>query len=176
MSKSDTFFGVALGALVVGATLAVQKVLDDPAACQRIRAGAEKTCRAVGEKVKEGCDILGEKINAGYAAAKEKANTAKETVRQKASEGYATVCDKVGDGYAIVREKAEEAGAGIRSAVDESVAARKIKKKISDIRRAAEPTEEYFREEMEEIKKEARTKTEENVGDDAEPAADNDTE
>ncbi len=145
MSKSDTFFGVALGALVVGATLTVQKVLSDPEAAEKLRRNAEKACHTVGEKVKEGCDILGKKLNEGYAAVREKAAVAGETVREKA-----------GEGYAIVREKAEEAGASIRSAVDESAAARKIKKKISDIRRAAEPAEEYLRDEMQAMKKEEK--------------------
>lgn len=160
MSKSDTLFGVALGALIVGATLTVEKIMNDPEKAECLRAKAEKTCRAVGDKVKEGCDLLGKKLAEGGAVVREKASAATDTVREKASEkynavrgkakeGYDAVREKAKEGYAAVRERVEETGDHIRSTIEESAAARKIKKKIGEIRRAAEPVEEYFRDEME---------------------------
>ena len=83
-----------------------------------------QTAQAVRKKVKD-----------GYTKAKE-----------KIGQGYAVVRDKVQEGYTIAREKASEAGENIRETVENAPAVQKIKKKVKDIRRAAEPSETYFAE------------------------------
>ncbi len=73
------------------------------------------------------------KVKAGYAQ-----------VKSKVGEGYSFVKDKVQEGYAAAREKAGEAGESIRQRVDNDPTVQRIRKKVKDIRRAAEPAETYF--------------------------------
>ena len=73
------------------------------------------------------------KVKAGYAQ-----------VKGKVGEGYAFVKDKVQEGYTVAREKAGEAGESIRQRVDNDPTVQRIRKKVKDIRRAAEPAETYF--------------------------------
>ena len=124
MSQKDTLFGVVVGATIVGATLAIKDLIDDPEKSAALRA----------------------KIDAGY-----------RTVRAKVGEGVAAACAKVGevgtavrakvaDGYTTVREKASEAGEAIREKVENNGAVKKIKQKVEDIRRVADPASPYFRE------------------------------
>ena len=80
------------------------------------------------------------------AAVRAKVKGGYEKVKSKVGEGYSFVRDKVQDGYTAAREKAGEAGETIRTAVENAPAVQKIKKKVKDIRRAAEPAETYFAE------------------------------
>ena len=73
------------------------------------------------------------KVKAGYAQ-----------VKSKVGEGYSFVKDKVQEGYTVAREKAGEAGESIRQRVDNDPTVQRIRKKVKDIRRAAEPAETYF--------------------------------
>lgn len=75
------------------------------------------------------------KINRGY-----------QQVKSKVGEGYSLVREKVQDGYAVAKVKAGEAGDNIRHAVENDPTVKKIKKKVKDIRRAAQPPETYFAE------------------------------
>lgn len=128
MSKMDTLFGVVVGAAIVGATLAIKDVIDDP----------EKSA------------ALREKINAGYRCARAKVGEGVATACAKVGEVGSAVRTKVTDGYAAAREKANEAGEVIREKVENNETVKKIKKKVEDIRRAADPASPYFREDEEE--------------------------
>ena len=168
--NNSGLFGVALGALIVGTTLALRDFFEDPKNREAVRAtvkgGYDKVKEGVGKgyataktKVAEGYATAKTKVAEGYATAKTKAAegyaVAKEKVaegyaiaKEKATEGYAAAREKVQSGVATVREKAEIKGREIRTAVEESPAVKKIKEKVEDIRRAtADPVEEYFREE-----------------------------
>ncbi|MBO5646090.1 MAG: hypothetical protein J6S59_03120 [Clostridia bacterium] len=73
------------------------------------------------------------KIKSGY-----------QQIKSKVGEGYSFVKNKVQDGYTVAREKANAAGENIRYAVENDATVQKIRKKVQDIRRAAEPAEAYF--------------------------------
>ena len=128
MSQYSTLLGVIVGAAVVGATLAAKDIMDDPEKAAAVKEKLNSGYRKVCEKVGEGCAAVRGKVAEGYGIAKE-----------KAAEGYATAKEKVAEGYAAAKEK-----------VASSEPVRRIKKKVDDIRRAAEPASPYFREEEEE--------------------------
>ena len=150
MSQYSTLLGVIVGAAVVGATLAVKDIMDDPekagAVKEKLNDGYRKLCNKVGE----GCAAVRGKVAEGYAIAKEKAAEGYAAAKQKATEGYAAAKEKAVEGYAAVKEKAVETGETIRDKVNASEPVRRIKQKVEDIRRAAEPASPYFREEKEE--------------------------
>jgi hypothetical protein len=66
----------------------------------------------------------------------------------------------VQDGYAVAREKVGEASESVRSTVENTPAVQRIKKKVKDIRRAAEPAETYF---ADAVQAEEARKAEENT-------------
>ncbi|MBQ8174395.1 MAG: hypothetical protein IJ009_03235 [Clostridia bacterium] len=135
MSQYSTLLGVIVGAAVVGATLAAKEIMDDPEKSAAVKEKLNNGYRKICTKVGQGCAAVRGKVAEGYAIAKE-----------KATEGYNTAKEKMADGYNTVKEKAAEA----RDKVENSEPVRKIKKKVEDIRRAAEPASPYFREEEEE--------------------------
>lgn len=140
MSQYSTLLGVIVGAAVVGATLAAKDIMDDPEKAAAVKEKLNNGYRKVCEKVGEGCAAVRGKMAEGYAVVKEKAAEGYATAKEKAAEGYATAKEKVAEGYAAAKEK-----------VASSEPVRRIKKKVDDIRRAAEPASPYFREEKEEI-------------------------
>ena len=136
MSQYSTLLGVIVGAAVVGVTLAAKEVMDDPEKSAALKEKLNNGYRKVCGKVGEGYAAVRGKVAEGYAIAKE-----------KAAEGYGVAKEKVAEGYATVKEKA----AAARDKVAESEPVRKIKKKVEDIRRTAEPAAPYFREEEEDF-------------------------
>lgn len=156
--NNNGLFGVALGALIVGATLALHDFFEDPknrdavrrtvkGGYDKVKGSVEKGYATAKTKVGEGYAIAKTKVSEGYAAAKTKVNEGYAAAKEKASEGYAIAKEKVQSGIATVRERAEETGRDIRTAVEGSPAVKKIKETVEDIRRAtADPIEEYFRE------------------------------
>ena len=133
MSQNSTLFGVILGAALVGTTLIVRDALEDP-----------ETAAAVRAKVKSGYGQIKAKVGEGYAFVREKVQDGYAVTRDKVQEGYAVAREKVQDGYAMAREKASEAGENLRTAAENAPAVQMIKKKVKDIRRAAEPSATYF--------------------------------
>ncbi len=127
MSQKDTLFGLIAGAAIVGATLAIKDVIDDPEKSAAVRAKINAGCRKIKAKVDEGVAIAATKVG----------------------EVSANVRAKVSEGYADLREKAGEAGETIRAKVENARPVQKIKKTVEDIRRKAEPASPYFREEEE---------------------------
>lgn len=127
MSQKDTLFGVIVGATIVGATLAIKDVIDDPEKSAAVRARINAGCRKIKAKVDEGVAVACTKVG----------------------EVSANIRAKVADGYTAVREKAGEAGETIRAKVDGPV--QKIKQTVEDIRRKAEPASPYFREEDDQL-------------------------
>lgn len=81
MSRMDTFFGAALGAAIVGATLLVREVMEDTekrtAIRQRVAAGAKK----VGDKAGEVYGVARRKVAEVGTAVRERAEKS-ETVRR----------------------------------------------------------------------------------------------
>ena len=156
--NNSGLFGVALGALIVGTTLALRDIFEDPKnreaartaiknGYDKVKGGVQKGYAVVKEKATDGYTVAKAKIGEGYATVKTKAGEGYAAVKEKATEGYATAKEKVQGGLTAVREKAGEKGRDIRTAVEESGAVKKIKEKVEDIRRAtADPIEEYFRE------------------------------
>ena len=137
--NNNGLLGVALGALIVGTTLALRDFLEDP----KNREAVRRTVSAGYTKVKNG-------VQQGYTTARSRVEAGVATARTKVSEGVATAKAKVSEGVATVREKAEETGRDIRAAVESAPAVKKIRKTVEDIRRAAaDPVEQYFREDEE---------------------------
>lgn len=135
MGQHGTLFGVILGAVIVGATLTIKDALDDPETAANVR-----------RKVAEGCQTVKTKICEGGAA-----------LREKMEEGGSTLRGKVEAGSHIVREKAEEAGKTILDAVENTGAVKQVKKKVENIRRAAEPAASYLREDGEQERADSET-------------------
>jgi hypothetical protein len=158
--NNNGLIGVALGALIVGTTLALRDIFEDPKnreaartviknGYDKVKGGVQKGYATAKAKIGEGYAVAKTKAQEGYAVAKTKVGEGYAAVKEKATEGYATAKEKVQGGFAAVREKAEEKGRDIRTAVEESGAVKKIKEKVEDIRRAtADPIEEYFREDL----------------------------
>lgn len=147
MSQYSTLLGVIVGAAVVGVTLAAKEVMDDPEKSAALKEKLNNGYRKVCGKVGEGYAAVRGKVAEGYAIAKEKAAEGYGVAKEKVAEGYNTAKEKVAEGYATVKEKA----AAARDKVAESEPVRKIKKKVEDIRRTAEPAAPYFREEEEDF-------------------------
>ena len=141
--NNSGLFGVALGALIVGTTLALRDFFEAP----KNREAVRRTASAIGTKVKSG-------VSAGIATAKTKVEAGVATAKPKVEEGIATAKTKVGEGIATVKTKVEEGVAVAKSKVEEGIAAveatpavKKIRETVEDIRRAAaDPAEQYFRE------------------------------
>ena len=73
MSKTDTLFGAALGAAIVGATLVVREVMEDPEKRSAIR-----------ERVRTGAKKVGDKAGEVYGVARRKASEVGTAVRDRA--------------------------------------------------------------------------------------------
>lgn len=145
--NNNGLFGVALGALIVGATLALHDFFEDPKNREAVRRTVKGGYEKVKGSVEKGYATAKTKVGEGYAIAKTKVSEGYAAAKDKASEGYAIAKEKVQSGIATVRERAEETGRDIRTAVEGSPAVKKIKETVEDIRRAtADPIEEYFRE------------------------------
>lgn len=158
--NNNGLIGVALGALIVGTTLALRDIFEDPKnreavrttiknGYDKVKGGVQKGYATAKTKIGEGYAVAKTKIGEGYAVAKTKVGEGYAVVKDKATEGYTVAREKVQGGIAAVREKAEETGKDIAAAVENNEAVKKIKEKVEDIRRAtADPIEEYFREDL----------------------------
>lgn len=81
MSKTDTLFGAALGAAIVGATLVVREVLEDSEKRAAVRERVSRGARRVGEKAGEVCGIARRKASEVGTAVRERAEK-NEAVRR----------------------------------------------------------------------------------------------
>lgn len=83
MSQKGTLFGVALGALIVGATLTIHKALDDPDTAAEMKVSLQKKCAAVREKVGCASAAVCGKVSAGCVAVREKAEEAGRIIHDR---------------------------------------------------------------------------------------------
>ena len=166
--NNSGLFGVALGALIVGTTLALRDFFEDPKNREAVRAtvkgGYDKVKEGVGKgyataktKVAEGYATAKTKVAEGYATAKTKAAEGYAVAKEKVAEGYATAKEKVAEGYAIAKEKATEGYAAAREKVQSGVATVREKAEIKgrEIRTAVEesPAVKKIKEKVEDIRR-----------------------
>lgn len=148
--NGNGLWGVALGALIVGTTLALRDFFEDPKNREAVRSTVKNGYDKVKGGVERGYAVTKTKVQEGYATAKTKVEEGYATAKTKVQEGYAIAKTKVGEGIATVRDKAEKTGKELKTAVENNDTVKKIKAKVEDLRRAtADPIEEYFREDME---------------------------
>lgn len=83
MSQKGTLFGVALGALIVGATLTIHKALDDPDTAAEMKASLQKKYATVREKVGGASAAVCGKVSAGCAVVREKAEEAGRIIHDR---------------------------------------------------------------------------------------------
>ncbi len=107
MSKLDTLFGVVIGATIVGTTLVVKEVMDDPEKAAAIRAGIKSGCEKVKNKAVEIGTVVRTKVSEGYALVREKAGETGTAIREKVEN--ARPVQKIKEAVDGIRRKAEPA-------------------------------------------------------------------